>query len=108
MYIVCKHGLHTAEKVFIAHLGQQSDDGNLFTFTPSKGMPTVDPDNVIVPPQDPNRQQQQARETSPLAENNLFSQQFAKQLSPGINLFSQQFASQLSKLLHQFMLLAPS
>ena len=73
-----------------------------------QGMPTVDPDNVTVPPQDPNRQQQEARETSPPAGNNLFSQQFANHLSPGINLFSQQFASHLSKLLQQFMPLAPS
>ena len=61
-----------------------------------QGTPTVNPDNAVVPPQDPNGQQQQATETSPPAGNNLFSQQFANQLSPGNNLFSQQFASQFS------------
>ena len=71
-------------------------------------MPTVNPNNAVVPSQDPNRQQQKATETSPLAGNNFFSQQFANQLSPGNNLFSQQFANQLSNLLHQFIPLTPA
>ena len=56
----------------------------------------MNPNNAVIPPLDPNGQQQQATETSPPAGNNLFSQQFANQLSPGNNLFSQQFVSQLS------------
>ena len=52
----------------------------------------MNPNNAVIPPQDPNGQQQQATETSPPAGSNLFSQQFANQLSPGNNLLSQQFS----------------
>ena len=58
----------------------------------SQSMPTVNPDNAMVPPQNPNGQQQKATETNPPAGNNLFSQQFI---------------NQLSSFLHQFMPLAP-
>ena len=77
-------------------------------FHASQGTPSLNPNNAVIPPQDPNRQQQQATETSPPAGNNLFSQQFANQLSPGNNLFFQQFASLCSNLLYQFMVQTPS
>ena len=77
-------------------------------FHASQDMSSLNPNNAVIPPQDPNGQQQQATETSPPAGNNLFTQQFANQLSPGNNLFSQQFASQLSNLLYQFMVQTPS
>ena len=45
-------------------------------FHTSQGTPTVNPDNAMVPPQDPNGQQQQETETILPAGNSLFSQQF--------------------------------
>ena len=58
-------------------------------FHTSQGTPSVNPNNVVISPQHPNGQQQQATETSPPAGNNLLSQQFANELSLGNNLFSQ-------------------
>ena len=57
-------------------------------FNTSQGTPSVNPDNSVMPTQEPNGQQQQTAENSPPAGNNLFSQQFASQLSVGNNLFS--------------------
>ena len=71
-------------------------------FHTAQGTPILNPNNAVIPPQDPSGQQQ-ATETSSPAGNNLFSQQLANQLPPGNNLFSQQFVSQLSNLLHQYM-----
>ena len=75
-------------------------------FHTSQGTPILNPNNAVIPPQDPSGQQQ-ATETSPPAGNNLLSQQLANQLPPGNNLFSQQFVSQLSNLLHQYMVQTP-
>ena len=53
-------------------------------FHTSQGTPSLNPNNAVIPPQDPNGQQlQQATETSPPAGNNLFSQQLANQFPPG-------------------------
>ena len=50
------------------------------SFDTSQGTPPVICDNAVLPPKDPIAQQQ-TTETSPPAGNNLFSQQFASQLS---------------------------
>ena len=74
MFIVCKNASHTAKEVLIAHLGNKVTMAASLHhhFHTSQDTPTVNPNNVVVLPQDPKRQQQEARETSPPAGTTCF------------------------------------